>query len=110
MDSTLSAHLVRSAEAASALAVDAGAPAVLHAMAETIAGGLITGGKIPVAGNGGRAADAHQSAAEFVSGAMPGPFGRVFRAPTDNLQIVRQLPIAAPRATLAPIERGRFET
>jgi D-sedoheptulose 7-phosphate isomerase len=70
MDSTLSSHLARSAEAAASLASDVQAVRMMHGMAETILAALRNGGKLLVAGNGGSAADAQHIAAEFVSRLM----------------------------------------
>ena len=70
MDTALSTHLARSAEGAAALAADADAQRVLHAMAESVAARLRAGGKLLVAGNGGSAADAQHIAAEYVSRLM----------------------------------------
>ena len=70
MNSVLSRHLASSAEAAAALAADAGAASTLQDMAGIIARSLRAGGKLLVAGNGGSAADAQHIAAEFVSRLM----------------------------------------
>ncbi len=190
MDTTLSAHLALSVAGAAALAADAEARAVLHAMAGGLAAVLRAGGKVLVAGNGGSAADAQHIAAEFASrlmfdraplaalaltesgpiltacgndygfdqvfarqvaalgragdvfwglstsgnspnllraaqaaracgmatlgfvgpsgGAMAGAFDQVFRAPSDNAQVVQQLHMAAAHAMLAQVERAVF--
>ena len=60
-------HFQRSAAILECSAADARLCATVHAVAETIARALRSGGKLLIAGNGGSAADAQHIAGEFVS-------------------------------------------
>ena len=65
--SFLADYMRGSAEAAGALAADAGAAATLHVMAAHLATAFRQGNRLFTAGNGGSAADATHIAAEFLS-------------------------------------------
>ena len=66
----IAAYLVRSAEAAAALAEDAESQTVLADMARITVASIQAGGKLMIAGNGGSAADAQHIAGEMVGRLM----------------------------------------
>ena len=87
METDVSAHLARSAEAAARLAADPACLAVLAEMARALAGCLRAGGRVLLAGNGGSAADSQHIAAEFVSRLM------FDRAPLSAISLAESGPI-----------------